>query len=145
MVDPLLEARDVAFAYGSERRVFDSLSLSIATGEFVGILGPNGSGKTTLLKLFCGLLAPSAGDVRFGGRALSEIPPRARAQDIAFVPPEAPTDSPFTVLEATLMGRFPRQGPFPFDTDLDVTIARRALERVNALAFERRYLVELSA
>jgi cobalamin transport system ATP-binding protein len=148
MGEPILEARAVAFSYGfarSERRVFDGLDLSIETGDFVGILGPNGSGKTTLLKLFAGLLAPASGEVRFSGRRLAEVPPRERARDVAFVPPEAPIDAPFTVLEAALMGRFPRQGPFPFDTEEDVGVARRALERVDARRFESRFLFELSA
>jgi iron complex transport system ATP-binding protein len=144
----LLEAAGVEFAYDAgppARAVFRGLDVAVEPGEFLGILGPNGSGKTTLLKLLCGLLSPARGEVRLDGRSLASLSPRARAREIAFVPPEAAADVPFTVLEAVLMGRFARQGAFAFDAEEDVAVARRSLERVDALAFEARFLFELSA
>jgi ATP-binding cassette subfamily B protein len=58
----------VSFAYpGQTDRVLDQLSLTIPEGRSLGIVGANGSGKTTLVKLLCGLLEPSAGQLRIGG------------------------------------------------------------------------------
>jgi len=57
------------------RRLFGPLSLSLAGGELLRIAGPNGSGKTSLLRILCGLLEPTAGEVRWKGepiRALRE-------------------------------------------------------------------------
>lgn len=63
---PVLEVTGVGFAYG-EVRVLESIELSVAPGDFLGIIGPNGSGKTTLLRIMLGLLAPSTGRVRLFG------------------------------------------------------------------------------
>lgn len=54
--------------YG-DRQVLAALDLAIAPGEFVAVVGRSGCGKTTLLRLLAGLEAPSAGGIRFDGRA----------------------------------------------------------------------------
>ena len=51
----------------ARRCVLRNVSLSIRSGEKLGIIGPNGSGKSTLLKVIAGILAPSNGSVRVGG------------------------------------------------------------------------------
>ncbi len=55
----------------------DRVTLSIAPGGPTVLIGPNGSGKTTLIRLAMGLLVPTAGHVRYGGR--ERVPPRRRA------------------------------------------------------------------
>ena len=59
---------DVVFHYpGAERAVLDGLTLRIAPGSVVAIVGENGAGKTTLVKLLAGLYRPSAGTITVGG------------------------------------------------------------------------------
>jgi multiple sugar transport system ATP-binding protein len=60
-----------------------ALSLTIADGEFVVLLGPTGAGKTTTLRLVAGLEKPEEGEVFIGGHNVTALPPAAR--DIAFV------------------------------------------------------------
>ena len=64
---PLIEARGLAHRFG-ELEVIERLDLDLAAGEVVGLVGPSGCGKSTLLELVAGLLEPSAGTVRVGGR-----------------------------------------------------------------------------
>lgn len=59
------------------------LSLDIADGEFVVLLGPTGAGKTTTLRLFAGLEQPEDGSVRIAGREVTHLAPAER--DVAFV------------------------------------------------------------
>ncbi|MEL7487721.1 MAG: peptidase domain-containing ABC transporter, partial [Pseudomonadota bacterium] len=66
-----ISLEDVAFRYSyHENDVLDGVSLNIRDGEFIAITGVSGGGKTTLLKLLLGLLEPSAGAVRVGGKPL---------------------------------------------------------------------------
>ena len=64
---PALEAHDVGFSYADGVAALDGVSLAIAAGEFIAIIGQNGSGKTTLAKHLNGLLSPQRGSVRLAG------------------------------------------------------------------------------
>lgn len=63
-----LEVDAVSFSYpGTERKVLDDVSMRIARGEVVALVGQNGSGKTTLVKLICQLYEADAGWIHFNG------------------------------------------------------------------------------
>ncbi len=70
-------------------RAVDEITVSIAPGEFVALVGRSGSGKTTLLNLLAGLDRPNSGKVWFEGRELSSLPERdlvgLRRERIGFV------------------------------------------------------------
>jgi multiple sugar transport system ATP-binding protein len=68
--------------FGATRAV-DDLSLTIASGEFVVLLGPTGAGKTTTLRLIAGLETPDAGRITIEGSDVTSMPPAGR--DVAFV------------------------------------------------------------
>ncbi len=70
----LLKIDAISMGYGSganEKRILEDLSLEVARGEFVSIVGPSGVGKTTLLKGLSGLLAPKAGTVSVDGSVIN--------------------------------------------------------------------------
>ncbi len=68
-MEELIRCKGVSKKYGRTLGLED-LSLSIASGKIVGILGPNGSGKTTFIKVLSGLLMPEAGEVLIDGKPI---------------------------------------------------------------------------
>jgi putative ABC transport system ATP-binding protein len=73
---PILEARDVTKRYELGKTTVEALrgvSLAVAPGEFVALMGPSGSGKSTLLQLLGGLDQPSTGAVVFEGADISHL------------------------------------------------------------------------
>ena len=66
--DTLLRLQDVSKRFG-KKTALDHISLEIAPGRMVGLLGSNGSGKSTLIKLINGLLVPSSGQIFICGQA----------------------------------------------------------------------------
>jgi putative ABC transport system ATP-binding protein len=88
----VLSARGLVKEYGEGdgvNRVLDGVSLDVAAGSFVSIMGPSGSGKSTLLHLLGGLDQPDQGQVELRGRPLSSLPDdertRLRGEEIGIV------------------------------------------------------------
>lgn len=69
----LLEVDSIDVSYGNVQVLWD-VSLSVEKGETVALLGANGAGKTTTLKTICGDLTPTAGEVRFDGESIGDLP-----------------------------------------------------------------------
>lgn len=79
----LLEVRSVAKSFG-ETRVLKNISLQIAAGEFLTLLGESGSGKTTLLRLIAGFEQPSSGEIWMANERLDTLPPYKRRVNTVF-------------------------------------------------------------
>jgi putative ABC transport system ATP-binding protein len=75
----MLELRNVSKAYGG-RRVLDRVSLTVAPGEYVAIVGESGVGKSTLLNLVAGLDVPDAGELRLEATDLVQLAEDARTR-----------------------------------------------------------------
>jgi iron complex transport system ATP-binding protein len=140
---PIVEVLGASFAYGP-RAALDDVSFSARSGEFVGLLGPNGAGKSTLVRLVAGLAAPSSGRVRLAGLDPHAAPRREVARVCALVPQEPRVGWPFTVREAVMMGRTPRQGLLAVATRLDHGAVQGALEACDLLHLADRRLDALS-
>ena len=72
----MIEVDQLSFSYGEDNALFSGFDLKIATGEAWTIIGPSGCGKTTFLSLLAGMLRPSTGTIRIGGKLLERARPR---------------------------------------------------------------------
>ena len=95
----MLEAVDIRASYG-RIPILNGVSLRVAAGEAVGVLGHNGMGKTTLLKALIGLVPLAAGSIRFDGVEIGAEPAHRRARRGLGYVPQGREIFPFlTVLE----------------------------------------------
>jgi ATP-binding cassette subfamily B protein/ATP-binding cassette subfamily C protein LapB len=84
-----LSLRNVGFEHDTSRPLIENLTLDVAPGEFVVLLGKPGAGKSTVLKLIAGLLRPSRGDAMLDGHSIADWPTELRARRIGIKPQEA--------------------------------------------------------
>jgi iron complex transport system ATP-binding protein len=80
-----LSVRGVTVLQG-RRAVLDDVSLAVASGELVGVVGANGAGKTTLLRTALGLVRRQGGAIQLAGQSLGELSDAARARLAAYLP-----------------------------------------------------------
>ena len=99
--------------YGDFQAIF-GVSLALAEGETVAVLGANGAGKSTLLKAVTGMLPITAGDVRYDGRSLHGMPAHRRAGMGIALAPEGRRLFPTLTVEENLLvgGHRARPGPW---------------------------------
>ena len=106
---PLLDVTGIETFYGPIQAI-RGVSLQVAQGQIVTVLGANGAGKTTVLRTISGVLDPERGQVRFEDREIAHLPPdRVMRLGICHVP-EGREVFPFlTVYENLLMGAYSRR------------------------------------
>ncbi|WP_405669495.1 ABC transporter ATP-binding protein [Streptomyces sp. NBC_01527] len=113
----------------------DHVSLSVAPGEFVAVVGPSGSGKSSLLAVAGGLQRPTSGSVRIAGTELTTLPDKqrtaARRRHIGFVFQQSNLLASLTVLEQLLL-------PLHIDGRLDAAARARAAELIEAVGLTHR-------
>jgi branched-chain amino acid transport system ATP-binding protein len=121
-------------------RVLHEVSLTVATGEAVGVLGPNGAGKTTLLRAIAGTCSVYGGRITFAGQPLDGQPDHARAAlGIAHVPEGRRIWPSLTVEENLLVGAWrlapdERKREAPQLLDYVIDLFPRLRERLRARA-----------
>jgi iron complex transport system ATP-binding protein len=102
----VIEARGLTVRRG-RRSILDDVSLSLAKGSFVALIGANGAGKSTLLSILAGLLAPDGGHVTFDGTALAAIDRRTLARRRAYLPQSPRAEWPISVERLVALGLTP--------------------------------------
>lgn len=99
----MIDASAVSVHAGAHT-LLDSVSLSVAGGETVALVGANGAGKSTLLRVLAGELRPSFGNARLKGRDIEAYRPRELALHRAVMAQSVTISFPFTVREVVQMG-----------------------------------------
>ncbi len=120
---PMLEVRELGVHYGAIEALH-GVSLSVAAGQVVALLGANGAGKSTTLRTISGLLAPTRGEVFFEGRSIKGWPAeKIAAAGIAHVPEGRGIFANLTVEENLRLGAFLRGHHRHWKSDHDHVLA----------------------
>jgi branched-chain amino acid transport system ATP-binding protein len=115
----LLEARDIEVRYGSVRAV-RGVSLRLAPGEIIAVLGANGAGKSSLLRALLGLTRPHAGEIVFNGSDVTRWSTSARVRaGLVLVPEGRRIVASLTVHENLLMGAGQRRDGAAVHTEIE--------------------------
>ena len=100
----MLEVDGIHTYYG-ESHILHGVSLRVAAGEAVALLGRNGAGKTTMIRSIVGFTPPREGRIVFGGQPIQAWPPyRISRRGVALVPQGRRIFSPLSVRENLLLG-----------------------------------------
>lgn len=139
----MFDLKSVSFSL-HDRTLLHPLSLNIAHGQMVGLIGHNGSGKSTLLKLLARQQAPSNGSLSLDGKPLADWQERAFAREVAYLPQQLPTASSLTVRELVGFGRYPWHGLLGRFSQNDHEKVGQALVLTDTERFAERLVDSLS-
>jgi branched-chain amino acid transport system ATP-binding protein len=132
----MLELKDLAVNYGSITALHD-VSLNVAKGDIVTLIGANGAGKSTTLRTVSGLLKAKHGSIRYEGEDISHLPAhRIVERGISHVPEGRMIFANLTVRENLLMGAYLRKDRKKLGSDFDFVfgIFPRLKERAKQVA-----------
>ncbi|HEV8109286.1 MAG TPA: ABC transporter ATP-binding protein [Burkholderiales bacterium] len=146
MADAALELKSLSLAFGG-LQVLQDISFEARAGELLALIGPNGAGKTSVLNCICGLYRPAAGEILFGGRAITRDRPHAIARaGVARTFQHGELFSGMTVVENLLVARHSRLGTGLLGESLFLpsvraaeSIHRRRVEEILDFADLERY------
>jgi iron complex transport system ATP-binding protein len=144
---PALLTHDLAVGYRTRRErraVLERVSVSVAPGELVCVLGPNGIGKSTLMRTL-GRMQPALwGGVELGGRPLESLTPFELAQRLGVVLTERVAVGALRVRQVVELGRYPHSGWFGSLGSRDHGVVSWALDAVGAAHLADRDFRQLS-
>src|SRR5579872_2891888 len=147
---PLLDVTGIETFYGPIQAI-RGVSLQVAQGQIVTVLGANGAGKTTVLRTISGVLDPERGQVRFENRDIAHLPPdRVMRLGVCHVP-EGREVFPFlTVYENLLMGAYSRHDKDAVHRDLELcytyfpVLKERTHQRAGLLSGGEQQMLSIS-
>ncbi|MGZ4703213.1 MAG: ABC transporter ATP-binding protein [Ilumatobacteraceae bacterium] len=127
-----VEFRDVAFDYGDEQPVLQSINLLFAAGRSIGLVGRTGSGKTTLSRLVLRLVEATGGSVLLGGVPIEQIPLGELRRRVALVPQEV------ELLSGTIRDNVTLFDEVPTDEAVASALCNAGLENLAVGGIHRR-------
>ena len=138
----LLSLRDLSVER-SGKPVLQDVSLTVSTGEFVGLIGPNGAGKSTLLSASLGLI-PSRGSVLLSGQDFRSLDAVQRALLVSYLPQEQEVAWSMSVEHLVRLGRSPHRAAFRQVGQADTEAVESAMQTMDVGHLRARPATELS-
>lgn len=148
-----LRLTGVRYSYAEGEPALDGVGLTVAAGERVALVGATGAGKSTLAKVAAGLLAPDAGEVVIGGKAVAEWDPVALRRAVVLLPQEGHIFGgtlagnlrlvPGDHSDAALVSALERAGLGPWLEGLEGGLGTRLADRGANLSAGERQLVSM--
>ena len=118
-----IQVQDVEFSYRTGPPVLRSVSIDIAAGTNVAVVGETGSGKTTFAKLLCRLADPTSGTISLGGVRLDQVAPASRLASVRMVPQDG------FLFNTTLRTNLRRGRDDATDEDIEAAVTSLELEQ----------------
>jgi branched-chain amino acid transport system ATP-binding protein len=145
---PLLAAQDIVTGYLPGVNILNGCTLTLVSGELVGVIGPNGAGKSTLLKAMFGLLEVRSGTVSLHGDTITNLSAHALVSlGVGYVPQARNVFAALTVEENLQMGSYlrPRQYAERFAdvAGLFPLLARRRRQKAGSLSGGERQMLAM--
>ncbi len=132
----MLEIKNLAVSYGAINALH-GISLSVAAGSIVTLIGSNGAGKTTTLKTISGLLKPRSGEIIYDGKSIAGLPPHEIVKrGLSHVPEGRMIFANLTVHENLMMGAYLQRDKQVIQRELEFVFATfpRLRERAQQVA-----------
>jgi len=148
-MEPLLKVRDIDVAYGRSQALF-GVSMDVAPGTVLAVLGVNGAGKSTLARAVAGLVSPAAGRVTFEGRDITGLPPyRIRRLGLTYIPEGRGIFPGLSVIENLRMAvaqeqRHERAAAIERAVERFPVLGRRRLQRAGSLSGGEQQMLALA-
>lgn len=141
----MLSVENVVSGYG-ETTVVNDVSINIATGEIVVIIGPNGCGKSTLLKTIFGLVKPGSGKISLNGEDITGAKPfELVRKGMGFVPQTENVFATLSVMENLEMGGYTADILDPGEIfEMFPVLAEKKKERASSLSGGERQMLALA-
>ncbi len=132
--EPLLQVDALSKAYGGVKTA-QQVSFQLQRGHVHALIGPNGAGKTTLINMLSGIVRPDAGQIRFLGRDIGQVPSHAIcSMGMGRTFQNLRLFGDLTVLENVMLGRHSRMRNGFWSSLLGLGLARREEQRARAEA-----------
>lgn len=143
-LDKMIELKNVTAGYNGID-VINDISLELAEGNNLCILGPNGCGKTTLLKAIAGII-PVKGDILIDGKSIKKMKRHEIAKKIAVMSQISTIYFSYTVFETVLLGRYlyMKGNIFKEPSEYDKAYVEKCLEAVGLLKLKNKQINTLS-
>jgi iron complex transport system ATP-binding protein len=126
------------------RAILDTVDITLARGEMLGLIGPNGAGKSTLLRILAGVLQADAGAVALNGKPIESLSRRERARRIAYLPQLSRIAWPLSVERLVELGRSPHLEPWAHPGPTDRAVIERVIVQTDLLDLRHRPFDTLS-